>query len=68
MHLLCLLLSHKRLLYRNSWVVKSTVQKMLSLLGLAVGCLGYFGDDSYSLSLVLLAMAKAEKEICLMES
>lgn len=68
MHLLCLLLNHKRLLYRNNWEVKSTVQMMLSLLGLAIGCLCYFGDNSYSLSLVLLAMAKAEKETCLTES
>lgn len=67
-HLLCLLLSHKRLLYRNNWEVKSTVQKMLSLLELAVGCLGYFWDNSYSLFLVLLAIARAEKEICLTES
>ena len=65
--LLCLLLSHKCLLYRNKGEVRIAVQTLLSLLGLAIGCLCYSGDNSYSVSFVLHAMAKAKK-ICLAEN
>lgn len=68
MHLLCLLLSHKCLLYGNKQDVRIAIQAQFSPLWNSHRVPVLFWDNSHSLSSILHAMAKAEKEVSLLEN